>query len=361
MNSIHISDTIILEIALQSDISMLKNLRLVCRSFYALIESYGFSIKSVILARLYSQDLIQNFALESHNDCPVKAVFDIDRRIRLARWLAALLLEFEETSTPFWSEHNNSVQYSVRLEDMWEYLTIGLGVMWRISDISRDLIEAEIGLSPPWIPLSTITCGYPKVLELEHQILHLQTEYLHSVSEIGIRSFYFASKYFIPSLYSICSFRTLDSNTFGYEISFEIEEFEVRNWWKWLVLREGPDLIALAWKTNKGKENRLRFVTELMRRHKSQFLVEKAAADSIYRVIERLISQHHFKPLAYPTLLFEGDSRDMVMHWIKENGKEPGSRGVQLQAPHYPISRAPVGSVRPLRYLYRAFKLFRKY
>ena len=124
-------DPILLCIVFESDVATLKHLRLACRSFNALMEAYGKSIHDKALAKAYTQDLADCFDIRWRESSHLTALFVADGRIQEARWMAAVRLRAARNVWPRRrSFHDHYEIYDIM--SMWEYVVMGLGIMWRL-------------------------------------------------------------------------------------------------------------------------------------------------------------------------------------------------------------------------------------
>lgn len=90
MAQLYLHDTIILSVVLEVDLNTLKNLRLTCRRFVALIDTYGTSIRNKLLYRSFPLQLVEYYVSKSQQKEPIKTLFDVHRKLDKATWMAAL-------------------------------------------------------------------------------------------------------------------------------------------------------------------------------------------------------------------------------------------------------------------------------
>ncbi|OCK74902.1 hypothetical protein K432DRAFT_409475 [Lepidopterella palustris CBS 459.81] len=302
MARIQVPETIILDIVQASGVSTLKALRLTCRSFYNLIEAYGSSIRASILQRLYSDIVAKHFSLQNSQDRPIKALLALDRRVKAAEWIAAVTLENRNPDDDSNGPGN-----------------IGIGILWRISDIAQKLVREELQFDslPPGDRISTVTRGYPNLKELESQILDQQIAYIHSLTEEDMTPLDFALTCCVSALYSQRAFEFGPDGRVKWLDDLDLENRE--NWTMWLVLREGPHFISHAWKSAAGNEEYTNFiVAELVRRPEEQFLIEQAAARRLAN--ERWRNRANSPPSS-PRGLLDDDIYDELLGWAR-GGRE---------------------------------------
>lgn len=142
-------DDILLEIILRTDLPTLKSLSLVSHAFYNLINAYASAIKSSLFKSSGIQRYESAFGLARHGKSVVKDVLDVARRVKLARWTAAVRLECEQRHTPPKDSDPDTWEWPwavhFPLETMCEMVVIGLGILWRLSEVAKTIVLEEVG------------------------------------------------------------------------------------------------------------------------------------------------------------------------------------------------------------------------
>ncbi|KAF2107190.1 hypothetical protein BDV96DRAFT_589877 [Lophiotrema nucula] len=287
MNSLKLPDVIVIAILLESDIPTLKQARLTCRSFRALIDAYSKSISSSLLTRRYPSEVKEHFTLVDHSMFAVNGLFEIDRRIHLARWMASFALKDLEPGDLAWAEQwtGRDLEDSlVLVTDLLGYVIAGLGAMWHLSELASIMVQKELQLSPRPRPLglSAVTPRYQYISELERRVLDTQIAYLNTLSDYGKKGLYFALGYCVRVIYRGRSFELDDA---GHSALVELPEHYARERWaRWLIVREGPDFIATAWLSSAGRQRCTGLLAaQRVSRPQSQLDVESSCAKELYR------------------------------------------------------------------------------
>ncbi|KAF2677902.1 hypothetical protein K458DRAFT_423589 [Lentithecium fluviatile CBS 122367] len=199
---------------LESDVTTLKSLRITCRNFNTLIQSYGKSIRSRILSRNYSRDLIHCFELPWNGESPVQALFDTDREIQTAMWMAALRLAQRARSpnVHIWPHRHDCMQNDYRpaldIMTMWENIVEGLSLMWRLHEWAREEIRADFGkhVLRAAAYISDVTRNHSQLKNLEERILQRQICFIRGLADTKRTSLYFAFGYCVRfSTSCVCS------------------------------------------------------------------------------------------------------------------------------------------------------------
>jgi hypothetical protein len=279
MSSQIIPDAVLIEVFLLSDIPTLGNLQLVCRSFHDLIEAYGNSIASAILSRSYAAEIISCFSIAKYERDPIKELRDINRRVCKARRMAALRLRGagcrDQPAADIHLQPDFQPMLYIPLETIFEFLTIGLGVMWNVSAIATKALRKY---QPSLIVVKggtknfNLTRGLPSntVVEIEDQILYAQKTYVQNLSRFEQQGFHYTYLQCIQILHWAQAFVP------HYSPHSSQRENERKNWVIWLILREGPDFIARGWSSMEEKAKcRDLIISELATRERYQLLIEQ--------------------------------------------------------------------------------------
>lgn len=229
----------------------------------------------------------------------------------MAKWLTAAGLENHEEDRNLSNQRQwgNIGANESREDEVRNYITVGWGVFWRLSDIARKLVYEmtetnvsesnkkaispltrglrsvqllNVSKSNKFISPLTRGLGLRSVQMLETTIQQQQLEYITSFPGPGhceLTSYYFMHL----TISSAFADRVFD-NPRGKASKWRTgNEYMARNsWLNWLVLREGPDFFARAWGSKEGNEECLRHIrTEWSKRSNEQLLIEHAAAKEV--------------------------------------------------------------------------------
>lgn len=283
-----LSDDIFLGIMFHSDSFTLRNLRIACRTFYDLSEAYGTSLRLKLL-QPYDEYFINLFDLPACEKTPLQAALGIDRRIRLARWISAMALRNGPSCT------GDSTQTSqISPKDMFESITIGLAVMWRLSDIARTLISFELGeILPQNALLATATTHLEDVRSLEFQILNAQRRHIRALPAAERLALFFAIGYCVPVMYQA---QILEFNKYGEAVEFDHDtRARIYRWYAWFIIRSGPDFIASAWKTETENRRCTKLIADTRSsRHWKQFDNESHTLLNLYDELRESVRHQHF-------------------------------------------------------------------
>lgn len=323
MPSRRLPDPLILAIILESDVSTLKRLRLVSRGFYALIETYGKSINAKLSHSLYSNDLIECFTLAWHEECAVEALFDIDRRIRIARWMAALALKHTRHLVgPLqdWMQDPLCDAFLVFNElDMWNHITMGLGIMWRLAELGREQRHDSTvhnGLQASTAPVELLEQDLRSMAWLDNTISQAQITHIRNLAEMRRICLCFALEFCVRELFAQ-RYLFDEYDEYG-KLNIPKPQVTAKyTWAKWFVLRSGPDFIARAWKSADDKAvcGRL-LVDELQRRSLDQIEIEISTAEQLYEAANEVLPSHWCDP--EPDLLHLIATEDELRTgWVK--------------------------------------------
>lgn len=290
-------DSILLGMILELDVPTLKSLRLTSRSFNQLIQSYPHSISTQLLGQVYAVELTENFLPLEKEDVSIQTLFLADRRIKLARWMALYSLGPDDLRVRRQAEYGSDTTHPsdlaplnslISFESLLRYITVGLGIMWSLSDIASRIIHEEFRLpvtSTRAQSLSTVTRGYERIWRLEQKVLQAQLSHLYKLDKTGAIALWIASGYCSRPLYRHRGFSSGEKKEKkGLAADDRTERV---NWVRWLLFREGPNFIAKAWLSTSGNES----CTKLMRdeytdRSEVQRLVEQQAVITFHRALK---------------------------------------------------------------------------
>ncbi|ORY10204.1 hypothetical protein BCR34DRAFT_567297 [Clohesyomyces aquaticus] len=289
-------DAIILQIVLESDFRTLKALRLVSQYFHSLIGTYERSISAQILQRLHSGPILDHFALGHLRHQSFEALYEIDRRVTFARWLAWVSVKnlLKIPKDPPGVYHYPKAAMPV--QDVMEHIALGLGLIWHLSDKAKQRAAAE--LQKPFMPPGTYsraTRGHRNWHKLEEDIQ--MTEYLHykNLSESSHMNLYYAIQFCAMGLGDRPPTWIIEENLeppcppptpkvpTSRGISCRPEHPGRRELVRWLIIREGPDFIAQAWRTSQGNAACTKLVDEEQaQRSENQRTFEHGAVDAMF-------------------------------------------------------------------------------
>jgi hypothetical protein len=286
-----LTDDLLLEVFYNCDLSTLRALRLASRTCHGLIETYGYSISSKVLPQYHPQELIR-FCLPLESESySAKGMFEIDRRVRLGKLMAFRALVDQEPKMPRTDPEASEEELTpvegyqdIYLSDMWTLVAVGLGVMWYLSTIARNILQKElpeVTRTSGSTRLTSATRGSQMVSDVERKVLEVQIRHIQTLPEPGLRGLTFALAFCVRA---IVYKRALEVDQGGFHLRLSLRELKERQkWTEWLLLREGPYFIATTWKSLPNKERSTRFIVrELTFRSDEQRAIEKRAISSFY-------------------------------------------------------------------------------
>ena len=297
-----LTDTIMLQVILDSDISTLKSLRLLNRSTYDLIAAYEQSICANIMKQKFSTGIIDRFYPRLSLKSSIKSLFLLEHRVQTAQWLSGVVVEkYHEDYDCYGYDcqgHNcscgNIGVTEPRGDRVRAHVDIGWGVLWNLADIAEE-IENTHGLRrpEPCGRRASRTQGYNSVQTLESEILSEQLKFVNNLS-FDERADYSLMHFFVGCAFADRVFEDHRPEHLDVDSEFEaptIEYYDLgpgdrfrknKSWLNWLVLREGPRLFEQAWTSKRGNTECLEYIyTQWSTRSQEQLLVEYATARHI--------------------------------------------------------------------------------
>jgi hypothetical protein len=150
------------------------------------------------LDRLFTKEEIDVFQILHGSHPPVLALFFLEYRVRMAKWLTAAGLENheEDRNSSNQRQWGNIGANESREDEVRNYITVGWGVFWRLADIARKVVYemTETNVSESKKAISPLTRGLRFVQKLESTIQQQQLEYISSFPGPGrceLTSYYF--------------------------------------------------------------------------------------------------------------------------------------------------------------------------
>jgi hypothetical protein len=281
MSGLPLPSQTLLDIISFCDVSTLKSLRFTQKAMRELIDTYGHSISIDIKLHSFTADEVASFQLEDGFDSELQSLFILDYRVRTTRWLTDVALEnLQEDldSGGFGNIGTNEAQG----DSIRGRVDSGWSILWRLSDIARQVVFKMTGLNPRDVPrrISSLTRGMPLVRELETAVKSEQTKYISALSFTEIYNYYLLHSY----LAAVFRDRVFDDPR-GESSDWRTgNEFGIGNsWLNWLVLREGPNFFAKAWGSKEGNKECVTLITsEWSMRPKEQVLIERNTAKEVH-------------------------------------------------------------------------------
>ena len=297
-----LTDTIMLQVVLESDISTLKSLRLVNRSTYNLIAAYEHSVCTNITQRQFSPSIVNRFYPRLSLESSIKSLFLLEHRVQTAQWLSGVALEkyHEDDDCCGYNCYGyncscgNIGVTEQRGERVRAHVNIGWSVLWHLTDIAEERGNTH-GLKLPEScgQRASRTRGYNSFRALESEILSEQLEFVNSLS-FDERADYSLMQFFIGCAFADRVFEDHRPEHHDVDTEFGVprigyhelgpgDRFRRRNsWLNWLVLREGPCFFEHAWRSKRGNQECLEHITtQWSTRSQEQLLVEYAAARKV--------------------------------------------------------------------------------
>lgn len=327
-------DPILLCIVFESGIATLKHLRLVCHNFNALIQAYGKSIRAKDLDRQYTQEVVDCFDVLWREKNHLTALFVTDGRIQEARWMAAVRLRTVGNILRHraWI-HDLYPTYDIM--SMWEYVVMGLGIMWRLHDYATQEICLDFGYDARHAEgyMSDITIDYPQLEKLEKRILRKQIIFVENLTMGHRKSLYHALGFCVRVLYPT-------RNTLAPKSDPDPKPGVIDNWkllWvKWLVLREGPAFIATTWRSEAAQEMHSELIGRAFtNRNRTQMDTEMAGVTPLYEAVVQGIlgTDEYTGPDASPYLIASEGEIAELEHWSAEQGLAHDNQHLELGRP----------------------------
>ncbi|KAF2797314.1 hypothetical protein K505DRAFT_269740 [Melanomma pulvis-pyrius CBS 109.77] len=296
-------DAIMLQIMFASDVQTMQNMRLACRAFYALMEAYSNSIVSTIRLR-HDETVWKYFSIAAPKKPPLRIAFELDRRIRTAKWIAAMALRDQPTMTP--EEANASEPFYPRMDfhDMFDYIVVGLGIIWHLSSIFK--AGSRQGIRS-W------TSKYPSNARQ-------QFDYIRALDDEGLKAYYHSKAYCTPILFSPRAGVKTDKRD-----PHEPANEKLSNWYSWFILQEGPEFFVNLWGSVDGDERCVeRLLDSRKRRNEEQY-------DSETEWLQDVIRKRFYRNLGdgfhdYADLVARNEEERwrMVEGWIEESELDGG-------------------------------------
>lgn len=280
---------VLLRIISSCEILILQRLLLTNSTVRNLIQTYQNSLCSVITTNSSTIDDIEAFRLPKTCSWePLQALFVLEYRIQIARWLSAVTLE------NYRNENNLSgtgTSGNIGADEVWgdtarRHVFVGWDILWRLSDIARSILELETtSNSTKGTLISSLTreMDNRELRLLEDKIRDQQLTYVATLSHQEAWCFCIMHRCATAAF----SDRVF-GETWGKHWSNGKDYAVYRSWLSWLMLREGPSLLARAWETKAGNEDCSRKITkELSARSKNQVYIEEAAAKQVRECIRQ--------------------------------------------------------------------------
>ncbi|KAF2747675.1 hypothetical protein M011DRAFT_467286 [Sporormia fimetaria CBS 119925] len=299
----HLPDEILIEIFAYSNVPTLHALRLSCRAFRDIISAYARYICSEALEQDYSWDLLSHYSLIIGEDYPFHGIFEIHRRIQLGRLIAARALQDQVISPPRPVGALVDPSYphrilQVHVSDMFEWVTMGLGIMWQLSALAKP--DVQVQFEEYRFPQETVEIwryymkkytghrgGRAFKLSTENRVLITQIDRIRNLGESGLKCLSYALSFCIRA---ITERRALETGPEGGYKRLPFDELGERQLWtEWLLLRKGPDYLAKCWRSKRDKEQADRdMTTALVTRPTGQLQEEKNHMHIFYKVLYNL-------------------------------------------------------------------------
>ncbi|KAF2686315.1 hypothetical protein K458DRAFT_416628 [Lentithecium fluviatile CBS 122367] len=314
-------DAIMLQIMLASDVRTMQNMRLACRAFYALMEAYSNSIVSTIHLR-HGETTWKYFSIAAPKKTPLRIAFELDRRIRTAKWIAAMALRDQPIKTP--QGPNASEPYYPRMDfhDMFDYIVVGLGIIWHLSSIFKAGPPCDRQGIRSWTSKyrSDVSTDSQPIIETNNDIARQQFDYICALDDEGLKAYYHSKVYCTPVLYCM-------------RAGVEIDKHDPHGpgcgklcqWYSWFILQEGPEFFVDAWGSVDGNERCVERLLDARKgRNEEQYNCET-------EWLQDVIRQRYYRNLGggfndYAELVVgsEEERWRMVEGWIEESGLDGG-------------------------------------
>ena len=297
-----LADPVMLQVILESDVSTLKSLRLVNRSTYNLIAGYEHSICMNITKRRFSPSIVSRFYPRLSLKSSIKSLFLLEHRLQTAQWLSGVALEkYHEDYDCYGYDcqgHDCSCGNIGITEQRGDcvraHVDIGWSVLWHLTDIAEEKENTHgLEMPNPCGQRASRTRGYNSFRALESEILCEQLEFVNSLS-FDERADYSLMHFFIGCAFAYRVFEDHRPEHHDVDVEFQVptigyhelgpgDRFRRSNsWLNWLVLREGPCFFEHAWRSKRGNQECLEYITtQWSKRSPGQLLVEYAAARKV--------------------------------------------------------------------------------
>ncbi|KAF4628916.1 hypothetical protein G7Y89_g9238 [Cudoniella acicularis] len=276
---------LILDIIFCCDVTTLKSIRLAQRSFNDLVEEYGHTVFTKIRHRIFTEEEADLFQLLDGGN-PIRNLFVLEYRTETAKRLAAIGLENQQTKEPTFHGHafGNIGAAEPKGDLARDYATVGWGILWRLSDIARIVVEAQGVRAGSQRRISSLTRGHPSIKLLEKTIRLNQLQYINTLSDRQGRGF-FVMRSTVAEIFRDRVFdlkRVLEWGTGN--------EYSIRNsWLNWFVMRKGPRFFDKAWGGSQGNEECCKHITrEWSKRTMTQILIEKTSAIEVEQALLKI-------------------------------------------------------------------------
>ena len=286
MNRLKRSNDILLEIIQWSDVGTLKSWRLVSKAIHDLIRNYEISLCTVVARRSHSKYLVTQFLPENCTELSFHTLLRVDHRIKVARWLAEVMVDRYSYSDP----SSETTYISARDDPILPHLETGCSVLWRLADIAdrveKDWKRKRRRSSANENALTAKARTFRSLLQMEAVVLAERRIYVESLSDreiLGWNLWHWISR-----------------NIFAHGIPVEggkiigADQYEDRVCWtNWLVLKDGPGFFEKAWGSLDGNIECARYVARIWseRWPEEQQIETKAAVEiwkSLWRVRDNL-------------------------------------------------------------------------
>jgi len=276
---------VMLDIIYVCDVPTLKLLRIVHRSFRDLIDTYQTSIYANATRRLFDKSDVELFRPTDRSLSPLLALFALEYRLRMSKWLAAVGMEnFQEDLNLLRPGVFGNIGANEAQGDLArDYVAAGWGVSWALADIAKIEIHKRINADQNNIKrrVSSLTRGMHSFKELETKIKKQQLEFIANLPFRGREAY----GYSVMHGTITCVFRDRvfeDPRGKASDWRAGNEHACNNSWLNWLSLREGPDFFIKAWTSKAGNEACSKHITsEWSKRSKEQLLFELAVAKEV--------------------------------------------------------------------------------
>jgi hypothetical protein len=219
--------------------------------------------------------------------------------------------------------------FTYDIMSMWELVVKGLGIMWRLHDCACQEIRLAFGTYAiqTAVYVSDITINYLEAKDLEERVLQRQMRLVQELSYAQRKSLYYALGFCVQVLYSERVFLP-ESEQFDVMGRLRFDDIDIRSrkrqWLKWLILREGPDFIAAAWKSETAKRMHSDLIgTAFLSRDPIQMDIELAGMLPLYDAVKQAIpSRGRNSPPGSLFLIASKTGVTELEHWSLEEGLE---------------------------------------
>jgi len=314
-------DAIMLQIMLETDVQTKQNMRLACRAFYALMEAYSNSIVSTIRLR-HDETIWKYFSIDAPKIIPLRIAFELDRRIRTAKWIAAMALRDQPTITPQKSIASESYYPLMDFNDMFDHIVVGLGIIWHLSSIYKAGSPGDRQGIQFWTSKhrSDVSTDSQPIIETDNGIARQQFDYIRALDDEGLKAYYHCIAYCTPVLY-------------GMRAGVKIDKYDrhrpgdgkLCNWYSWFIFQEGPEFFVDAWGSVDGNERCVERLLDARKgRNEEQYECEAGWLQDVIMQRYYRSFRGEFDDDAELVIGSEEERWRMVEGWIEESGLDGG-------------------------------------